>query len=216
MIRATLVLLSASALAAPASAALLVDGFAPLGTAPFETNWTNFSLGQNFLTRFTLSQAASITSVSILMGRPFAVVGETARLKIREDDAGNPAATNLVSLVLPITSVSDYEFGVDLVTVDVAPIALAAGTYWFGLSGESEDLVWASYNIGDILQPSYQRQLFQDTVVATPFIYTLSYRIEGTTGDTPVIPEPATWALMIAGFGLVGTAARRRTRAARA
>lgn len=28
--------------------------------------------------------------------------------------------------------------------------------------------------------------------------------------DTPVIPEPATWAMMIAGFGLVGAAARRR------
>lgn len=31
--------------------------------------------------------------------------------------------------------------------------------------------------------------------------------------DTPVIPEPATWAMMIAGFGLVGFAARRRAAA---
>ncbi|MFN3371174.1 MAG: PEPxxWA-CTERM sorting domain-containing protein [Sphingomonadaceae bacterium] len=32
----------------------------------------------------------------------------------------------------------------------------------------------------------------------------------GGGGGTPGIPEPATWALMIAGFGLVGAAARRR------
>lgn len=32
-----------------------------------------------------------------------------------------------------------------------------------------------------------------------------------TTGEgTPGVPEPASWALMIAGFGLVGAAARRR------
>jgi hypothetical protein len=32
-----------------------------------------------------------------------------------------------------------------------------------------------------------------------------------TISSIPAIPEPATWAMMIAGFGLVGMAARRRT-----
>lgn len=31
-------------------------------------------------------------------------------------------------------------------------------------------------------------------------------------GGTPAIPEPATWGLMIAGFGLIGAAMRRRSR----
>jgi hypothetical protein len=30
------------------------------------------------------------------------------------------------------------------------------------------------------------------------------------TPDTPVITEPATWAMLIVGFGLVGSAMRRR------
>lgn len=45
---------------------------------------------------------------------------------------------------------------------------------------------------------------------------TYTMRISGPgdiiPGDNaPVIPEPATWAMMIAGFGLVGAAARRRS-----
>lgn len=34
----------------------------------------------------------------------------------------------------------------------------------------------------------------------------------GTISTIPAVPEPATWAMLIAGFGLVGAAARRRDR----
>jgi len=37
--------------------------------------------------------------------------------------------------------------------------------------------------------------------------------IEGVT-PPPAVPEPATWAMMLGGFGLLGAAARRRTRTA--
>jgi hypothetical protein len=37
-----------------------------------------------------------------------------------------------------------------------------------------------------------------------------SFIVMAATGDSVVIPEPGTWAMMIAGFGLVGFAARRR------
>jgi hypothetical protein len=33
-----------------------------------------------------------------------------------------------------------------------------------------------------------------------------------TTGGTPPVPEPATWAMMLLGFGAAGTAMRRSRR----
>jgi PEP-CTERM motif len=44
------------------------------------------------------------------------------------------------------------------------------------------------------------------TVAPTGLIF------RAVTGATPVVPEPATWAMMLAGFGIVGSAFRRRQR----
>jgi len=41
----------------------------------------------------------------------------------------------------------------------------------------------------------------------------LNFRVIGTTA-TGAVPEPATWAMMIAGFGMIGGALRRRSRGA--
>ncbi len=40
----------------------------------------------------------------------------------------------------------------------------------------------------------------------------VSLRLERLAGTTPPVPEPATWAMMIAGFGLAGATMRVRAR----
>lgn len=37
-----------------------------------------------------------------------------------------------------------------------------------------------------------------------------NYRIVINYNEAPAVPEPTTWALMLAGFGMVGFAMRRR------
>ncbi len=53
---------------------------------------------------------------------------------------------------------------------------------------------------------------FGDAIVDTGLAFS-GIVLDGVVIDPPVVPEPATWAMMIAGFGLVGAAMRRRAMA---
>ncbi len=79
----------------------------------------------------------------------------------------------------------------DIGAFEINPdVAYASGNFTRGL---------VALNAGDVL--SFK-------AITIPSGYT-----DGTIAVTNAVPEPATWAMMIAGFGLVGFAARRRTAA---
>jgi hypothetical protein len=54
------------------------------------------------------------------------------------------------------------------------------------------------------LSPTY-------TVLANGYGKAFNANIAGTFAGSTPIPEPATWAMMLAGFGMIGATARRRT-----
>lgn len=81
-----------------------------------------------------------------------------------------------------------------------APFIGSGQTFWcvqsgscFDSAGPAEGLL-ASGNFSN-----YTRQVYSGTQV-----------IASVSGATGAVPEPATWALMIGGFGLAGAALRRR------
>jgi hypothetical protein len=73
-------------------------------------------------------------------------------------------------------------------------LAVAPGWYFFGWdTGNINDPTRAAFYTGDINNP-----LTVGTVTVS-------------VAGSGAIPEPATWAMLITGFGLIGTALRRRT-----
>ena len=104
----------------------------------------------------------------------------------------------------------------------LADFSIPAGAFWLFLNGDAE--VWFADADGPIGTP---QQLSSPAVWwevlpemgEGPFTFLqLRGLRNGVTwekaayfnGSGGVIPEPATWAMMIAGFGMVGAAARRR------
>lgn len=139
--------------------------------------------------------------------------------------AGNASGTNVLQQTIATTAGTQYRFSFDFV-------ALGAGSqgldYTFG--GASGTISAVSTNNFSSLST------ISGSFLATGATTTVSFRnissydnvdvgidnvsvivdpvLTGSLALVGAIPEPATWAMLISGFGLVGTALRRRRAAA--
>jgi PEP-CTERM motif len=187
----------------PVSAAVLFNA-SPTGTVVVP-NATSFSRTVNFLVKFNLASASTVTGFDIWMASPFATLGDGLRVKIRNDTSSGPAVTNLFSFTDQIDAVASVGNDISRVSTNFAGISLAAGNYWFGVSGEPFVKTWSTYS--SLSTVTSQRQLNGNTIVPTLLFGNLPFRVNGTTG---AVPEPATWMMMLVGFGIVGSAMRGR------
>ena len=203
------------ALSSSAQAALIIDQSPDVIGLTAAVPYSNIATGQNWLMKITLASATTLDGIDIYSGCrawgcfPDVGIGTNAIVKIRNDSGGAPASFNLFSLGTMISAIdSDGSAArplLERVHADFSATTLAAGDYWIGLSGDAVD-IGVSQRSG---ASSGLYQLAGDSLASNFSAYSNPYRIYGDVLAGP-IPEPSSWALTIAGFGLVGGAMRRR------
>jgi hypothetical protein len=162
---------------------------------------------------FHLDGASTVTGIDFTgayyFGLPISPITDFA-LTLYSDNGGAPGAVistgvfanyNETSVTsLPALDVFSY-------SISFAPVALVAGDYWMSVAPQLEYAQWmmgvsATGNLNAI-------QTFDGTT--TEIHRNLAFDVIGErTAGEGAVPEPATWALMLAGFGLAGATLRRR------
>ena len=199
----TLAMVAGTLASAPANAEIVFSQ-QPTGYFATAINQPDGPNPQNFLSQFSLGASTNINGFDLrsLMPAGPVSIGQAVTIKIRSSVAGNPAATNLYSFTTTISSITN-----NYLHADFSNILLGSGTYFIGMSG-------LGYNIGqDLFSDSSipnKLVLLQGDAIPVRNGFVSAFRVYG---DAPIaaVPEPATWAMIIAGFGLVGGTMRRRS-----
>ena len=182
---------TALTISSPATASFVVDTGEP--TAGFA-----WSIGPEaeLAGQFTLGAATTITSIEGFMyGR---IPGTTGTITIYSNNAVPIAANSLHSATFAINDLPATWQGVFGKSWN-----LTAGTYWVGFGSSALAGLMSGPPI-PLAQYAYEFE--GGWLSAPPGFLQIGVRIAGV----PSVPEPASWAMMIAGFGLVGGAMRRK------
>jgi PEP-CTERM motif len=125
----------------------------------------------------------------------------------------------LVGYRVTSTTLTDTQRAIYRLSTDIPDLVLATGNYYlrWSLTGTSASGPWTPPTTGS---PSAAGNAYQSItngayatlVEAGSGLNTeLPFTINGTRVTTaPAVPEPASWLMMLAGFGIVGGAMRRR------
>lgn len=185
---------------------VIVDA-SPAG--PYQDNFVNQSTSQNFLVAFTLAEKTQIDSVDIFTEGYWAAVGAPTTVRFRNNADGQPAETNLYEIAASVTSISDAidQYDNVAVSVDLPPIILDAGTYWFGVSGTTSELGWSGFRTGTESWSVLEDETIRHTFGPGEAGYDLPFRISGEVvhGD---VPEPGS--LVLTAVAMLGLATARR------
>jgi hypothetical protein len=114
-----------------------------------------------------------------------------------------------------LTSTSVGWHGVSGIDLDLLP-----GTYWLGLGNGGGTAL--AYHLGNASNPLGNEAIYSAGALVPSYVdadaFNFAWRVSGEALAAPpaAVPEPRTWAVLIAGFGAIGVGLRSRRRLATA
>ena len=191
--------------AASSNAAVVYENGAPNGYSGNEMS--DFVQSEDF----RLDSAASIGSASFYAGGTTDATSLTYYIFGAGSDQPGALLTsgNAQNLTRMLTGQTAFGTPEALYSFDFASAFTAAAntTYWLGLraAGNTNPIFWETTDANATLQN-------QESLSGTFDNWTNSGQERSFSLSTAAVPEPATWATMLVGFGMMGFALRRRQR----
>ena len=194
--------LAAALLASSASAVILWDQ-APTAVTYVGSN-TNTVAGSNWEDLATFSTAVQITRYVYFTNQNYGT-SQTMRVKVLQNSAGVPGTQLHTQDVLATTWTQVFQVGstfVFRVDLDLAPLVLSAGSYWFGAAGVNFEASQSRLNAagGDSKSALFNGASFVQMQPGGD----QAFQLVGSP-----VPEPGT--MVLCGLALAA-AARRRAR----
>ena len=190
--RILLFLLSFFVAVEAADAAYVIDTGAGSATKPYVVGPQFGTYGQ-----FTLTQTTRITGIEF-----FGTITSpgTALFNISFGGANAPGIFMFTQTMAFGAAAGEGWYGLSGLDLELGP-----GTYWVGFASGGDG--FAAQHYGDAANPLGNEAYYTPAgTYADADSANLAWRLSIAEGA----PEPAAWAMMILGFGAVGTALRRR------
>ncbi|WP_404709946.1 PEPxxWA-CTERM sorting domain-containing protein [Sphingomonas sp. MMS24-J13] len=201
-----LALIGASFLTLVASAAHAGTVYTNGATDGTASGWT-ISSGYAVTNAFTLSAAATITGFSF---GGWTYPGDAiATVDWGISSAADYAISGTANVTEGVGGQNGYGYSVHDYSASIAPLSLSAGTYYFALQNATTTAGNNAYwDINNGPSIAYENMLGNTANYLFPGTNSAAFTLQ----SGGAVPEPASWAMMIGGFGMVGATLRRRQR----
>jgi len=185
--------------ATPAAAGVIDFNTLPGANGDPFTSYTQNGFTVTNISNFEVGKSPFLSGVPTILapGVNNDASGDSS-FSLKATDGGDFTLTSL-----DVYTGSDFTYEIDLVARDAhSPLGISVTI----LKGSFAGYYWHTYQLGE-----YSDDLLKEVVFL--FHGYDSYQIDNIVVDEPgtlPVPEPATWAMMLMGFGMVGWSMRKR------